>query len=244
MHAIGFFLSLVLFVMPLNDGKKANQAFEKGDYAQAEELYRKAISEKPEDSRLYFNLATTLAKQEGRTEEALQLFEQYKSMAETKEDRAKADYNIGKLMAEQQKWDQATKAFQQALMQDPSDVDAKHNFELSQQKQQQQQQQQDQQDQQDQQNQEQDQQQNEQQQQQDQNQQDQQDQNQQNQNQPQQDQQNQDQQQQQQQQQAQQQLSKQEAQKMLEALEKKEKDLLKNFKKKQTKPKDKNGKDW
>lgn len=237
------FLLLSFLLLGLADGKKANEAYEKGDYAQAEQLYREALAEEPEDLRLLFNLASSVAQQEGRAEEAISLFEQFKSASSNPQERAKADYNIGRLLADAQQWDQASNAFQNALMQDPADTEAKHNYELAQQmqKNQEQEQQQDQnqdqnQDQQDQQDQ---------QQQNQQNQDQQQDQNQDQQNQQNQDQQQQDQQQNQQQQQAQEpQISKEEARKMLEALDKKEKDLLKQFKKKQTKPKEKNAKDW
>lgn len=222
-----------------DDVNKANSAYKNGDYETAEALFRQALEKNPEDSRLYYNLATTLAAQ-GKSEEALDFFNQFKTMTETAADRSKADYNIGKSYAEQEKWAEATEAFKSALMQNPNDTEAKHNYELSRQKLQEQQQQQEQN--QDQQNQdqqqdekendkkEQDQQQNEQQQNQDQQNQDQQ--------------QDEQQQQQQQSQPQQQQVSKEEAKKLLEALDKKEKDLLKQFKKKQTKPTKKNAKDW
>lgn len=242
MHVI--VLSIILFISSIalvDDVKKANEAYNNKDYETAERLFREAIAQNPEDQRLYYNLATTLAAQ-GKSDEAMAVYNQYKSLTDVAANRANADYNVGKSLADQEKWEEALKAFQSALIQNPNDVEAKHNYELAKQKlQEQQQQQQDQE-----QNQDQDQDQNKdekenekKEQEQDQNQ------DQQNQDQKQQDQQqNQDQQDQQQQQQQEPQVSKEEAKKLLDALEKKEKDLLKQFKKKQTKPTKKNAKDW
>lgn len=242
MHVI--VLSIILFISSIalvDDVKKANEAYNNKDYETAERLFREAIAQNPEDQRLYYNLATTLAAQ-GKSDEAMAVYNQYKSLTDVAANRANADYNVGKSLADQEKWEEALKAFQSALIQNPNDVEAKHNYELAKQKlQEQQQQQQDQEQNQDQnkdekenEKKEQEQDQNQDQQNQDQKQQDQQ------QNQDQQDQQ----QQQQQQQQQEPQVSKEEAKKLLDALEKKEKDLLKQFKKKQTKPTKKNAKDW
>lgn len=243
MHVI--VLSIILFISSIalvDDVKKANEAYNNKDYETAERLFREAIAQNPEDQRLYYNLATTLAAQ-GKSDEAMAVYNQYKSLTDVAANRANADYNVGKSLADQEKWEEALKAFQSALIQNPNDVEAKHNYELAKQKlQEQQQQQQDQEQNQDQdqnkdekenEKKEQDQDQNQDQQNQDQKQQDQQ-----------QNQDQQDQQQQQQQQQQEPQVSKEEAKKLLDALEKKEKDLLKQFKKKQTKPTKKNAKDW
>lgn len=238
-------LSIILFFSSfaaIDDVNKANEAYKNKDYETAERLFREAISQNPEDQRLYYNLATTLAAQ-GKTDEAMAMYNQYKSLTDVASDKANADYNVGKSLADQEKWEEALKAFQSALIQNPNDEEAKYNYELAKQKlqEQQQQQQQDQEQNQDQNKDEKENEKKEQDQKQDQQQEDQ------NQDQQQQDQQqNQDQQDQQQQKQQQRepQVSKEEAKKLLDALEKKEKDLLKQFKKKQTKPTKKDAKDW
>lgn len=211
----------------LNDARDANEAYRNGHYEKAEELYRKAINATPENEKLYFNLANTLA-QQGKREEALRVFERFRSMTDDVEKQAMADYNIGNIFVEMGKWDKAVKRYQEALRHKAADEDAKHNYELAIKKQK------DQQKQQQQQNQQGDQQQDNQQQDRD------------NQNrQDQQNQQNQQQNQNRQQQQVQNKISKAEAEKILKALEQEEKDLLKEFKKKKLKSSNStNEKDW
>lgn len=217
-------LALFLTGASLNDAREANEAYRNGDYAKAEELYRKAIDSNPDNAKLYFNLGNALAEQ-GKAEEALRVFEEYKTMTENPQQRAMADYNIGNLHIQSKQWDKAIAAYKNALRYREADEDAKYNYELALKKKKEQQQQQNQQNNQDQnQNQNQDQQQ-----QQNQNQQNQ-DRNRQQQQQNQSQQQNQDRQ--QQQQPRPEQISKQEAENILKALEQKEKDLLKEFKKK------------
>lgn len=231
-------LAFLLMGASAEDARKANEAYENGNYEEAISLYKKAIDEDPENAKLYFNLASAQAKA-GNAEEAIRTFERYKAMTDSPEDRSKANYNIGKVFSDTGEWDKAVNYYKKSLRHIADDEDAKHNFELAKKKKKEQEENQ-QQNQQNQQNNQQQQQQN-QNQQQDQNQQDQQ--NQQNQqNQQQQDQQNQ---QQQQQQQQPQEMSKEEAEKILQALGQKEKELLQKFKKQQTEAsKSKNEKDW
>lgn len=237
------FSILVLFLIgaSVEDARKANEAYRSGNYAEAVKLYKKAINEDPENPKLYYNLGNALAK-EGNPEEAIRYFEQFKAMTNDPEQQAMADYNIGNIYTENQQWDKAVNSYKNALRYQSVDQDAKHNYELALKKNQEQQE--NQQQQQDDQNQEQDQQQDQNQQNQQQQEQDQQqDQNQQQQQQDQQqDQQNQ---QNQQQQQQPNQISKAEAEKILKALEQKEKELLKEFKKQKTESsKSNNEKDW
>lgn len=240
-------LALLLAGSSIEDARKANEAYENGEYEKAVALYKKAIDADPDNPKLFYNLASAQAKA-GQSEEAIQTFEQFKNMTDDGRRRAMANYDIGNILAESEKWDQALDYYKESLRYTANDEDAKHNYELAKQKNNEQEQNQDQ----NQQNQSQDQQEQDQQQQ-DQQQQDQQNKQQQNQNEDQQQDQNQDQQNQegQQDQQNQQQqsqdskISKADAEKILKALEQKEKDLLKKFKKQKMKSsKNKNEKDW
>lgn len=251
--------ALLIPTLSLADAARdANEAYESGDYTTAERLYREALTNQPDNAKIMFNLANTLV-QLGRTEEAIGLYEQFKASVDDPELKARADYNIGKLFSDQQKYDQALNRFRNALTYDPGDTAAKHNYELAKKKKEEQQKQEDQKDKKGDDNKDQDKnkQKNKEQQQKDQQKQNQkQDKNQQNQ-------QNQDKQKQKKQQGQGEnqkedeqkkksgkqqprpnQISKADAQKILKALEKKEKDLLKRFKKQTTEPKAKNEKDW
>ena len=236
-------LAFILIGAAVEDARKANEAYDNGDYKKAIMLYKRAIQQDAENPKLYFNLGNALAKN-GSTEEAIRYYEQYKQMTDDPAEKAKADYNIGNIYSQNKKWGQATQFYKKAMRRESGDIDAKHNYELAQKKQQQQQQNQQNQDDKnkDQQKKDQDQQQQKENQNNDQ---------QQKQNQDKQQQQNQNQQQKNEQQQKQKQqpkpakISKAEAEKILKALEQQEKDLLKNFKKKKTEAsKNTHEKDW
>lgn len=235
--------------------KEANELYNKGTYDQAAEAYRGLLQRQPVDQdnpnqtlpKLWFNLGNSLA-QLGDTEKAIESYDAFKesglSQAFDPTELSKADYNKGTLLAQQDP-EAAIDALKQALKANPQDPDAKHNLEMLLQQQQQQQDQQ-----QDNQNQNQDQNQNENQDQQDQNS----DQNQDGQNQDSeqnQDGQNQDPNQQNQpppQQQPQQgqapSMQPREAEALLDALEQKEKDLLREMKKEAKEQQNRKAKDW
>lgn len=218
-----------------NTPAEGNKAYIAGEYANAVELYKQAIDQKPEESRLLFNLGNALS-MVGEREQSLETFKAFKDRTVGPLESSMADYNIGTLLA-QENPEAAIEALKESLKKNPRDEDAKFNLEqlLRQQQQEEQEQQQDQdQDEQDQ-NQDQQQQQN-----QDQNQ-DQQDQNQ---DQQQQNQQNDSQSDQQKQQQQQPSLQPREAEALLDALAQREKDLLRAMKKEATETQPKNTKDW
>lgn len=125
---ISLFAFLLIGVKGNEDAKKGNDAYEKGQYAEAEALYRASIETDPANAEVYFNLANSLTKQ-GKTEEALQTFMEYRTLAETAENKALAEYNIGSVLADGEKWKPAAQHFKNALKLNPNDVDAKHNFE-------------------------------------------------------------------------------------------------------------------
>jgi len=128
---------LFLLAFSQNDARKANEAYEQGDYERAAELYREALRTDPEDPRLHFNLGNSLARI-GALEEAIQSYERFKELGSNPRDLALADYNIGHLMAQVEEFETAAEHFQEALRKNPGDDEARHNYELAMRRQQEQ----------------------------------------------------------------------------------------------------------
>lgn len=139
------FLSFFLMATALNDGRKANSAFEQGNYAEAAELYQQAISQDPENPHLHFNLARTLYEL-GENDAASEAYDRYKNLTELPVEKSYADYNKGRMLTDQENYQEAVDYFREALRNNPNDSDAKFNYELALQKQQEQEEQQQEQD--------------------------------------------------------------------------------------------------
>lgn len=124
------YISIAFLFMASSDGRKGNEAYEKGNYAVADSLYRIAIESEPENSKLHFNLGNALAKQ-GKVEEAIEAYLNAQEYADTEQDRALAQYNIGTLLAENEDWKPAAFHFRNSLSLNPLDAETKHNYELA-----------------------------------------------------------------------------------------------------------------
>lgn len=128
------FLSLLFLLLltasSLSDARKANSAFDRGDYREAAELYRQAITLDPENPRLHFNLGNTLY-QLGEFEQALEAYQRFQSLTQLQEEQSLADYNKGRMLTDQERYEEALDHFRQALIRNPGDADAQHNFELA-----------------------------------------------------------------------------------------------------------------
>lgn len=231
-------LIVILLLVSNSTAREANSAYRQGDYEKAVELYNQAIADDPENAKLYFNLGNALAKA-GQLQDALVAYDAFKQRAQTDEEKALADYSIGNTMGQMNDWGSAANFFKNALVQNPDDPDARHNYELALKKKQEQEKQQQKQDQNKDQNKDQ-----KQDQQQQQNQDQKQDEKKDDQKQQPQDQQKPQQDQQQKQQPKPEEIDKKQAEKILEALENKEEDLLKQLKKKKAPNKDNPKKDW
>lgn len=129
MNLLTFIFTLLLLASTGNkEAKQGNTAYEEGRFEEAETLYKASIEADPENADVYFNLANALAKQ-GKTEEAIQAFMEYRSLAETAENKALAEYNIGSVLAEGEKWKPAAQHFKNSLKLNPFDEEAQHNYE-------------------------------------------------------------------------------------------------------------------
>jgi hypothetical protein len=130
--------------------KEANELYNKGTYDQAAEAYRGLLQQQPVEQdkpsqtqpKLWFNLGNSLAKL-GDTDKAIESYDAFKESGNLQSfdpsELSKADYNKGTLLAQQDP-EAAIDALKQALKANPQDADAKHNLEMLLQQQQQNQQ--------------------------------------------------------------------------------------------------------
>ena len=123
-------LFLLMFTVSTDGARKANEAYEKGDYVNAEAGYREALLLTPDDARLYFNLGNALTRQ-GKFDEAVTAFEQFKSMTSDSRQRAAADYNIGNIHGAKDEWAKAAERYRESLRANPNDAQAQYNYELA-----------------------------------------------------------------------------------------------------------------
>ncbi len=124
-----FFL-LIFTAASLSDARKANEAFERGDYAEAVQLYRQALDQDPDNPRLHFNLGNAYYHL-GLTDEAKESYERFRQLSESRVEQSFADYNTGRMMIDQGDYDEAVNYFREALRNNPDDEDAKFNYELA-----------------------------------------------------------------------------------------------------------------
>lgn len=116
----------------------AEDAYRRGDYLHAAELYREALKKQPDDPKLHYNLGTTAYKNNLYDEAAASFAEALKS-----DDlllQQKAYYNRGNALyqkgvesrqanpqATREKWQEALQSYDGAITLDPADVQAREN---------------------------------------------------------------------------------------------------------------------
>jgi tetratricopeptide (TPR) repeat protein len=110
--------------------REANEAYNNGDYETAARLYREAIDQDPENAKLHFNLGNALMMM-GENEQAVVAYQRFMELAESPEEKALSEYNIGHFEAIAEQWQQAANRFKQALILNPKDEDARYNYELA-----------------------------------------------------------------------------------------------------------------
>ncbi len=129
-----YFLFAILALIltgAVNDDRavEANRAYEAGEYERAEAIYRELLDNNPDSPQLLFNYGSALARQ-GKTEESIRVFERYREQTTDASGRAPAEYNLGYLHEEAGDTENALNHFRQAIDLDPDDEDAKYNYEL------------------------------------------------------------------------------------------------------------------
>ena len=117
------------------DVRRGNRDFRKEDYKAAEIDYRKALVKDSTSFAAGYNLGNTLYRMEDR-EQAGKIYDRLKETADASPYAADYYYNVGNVVAGAENWQAAVDAYRQALLRNPSDMDAKENYIYAKQKQQ------------------------------------------------------------------------------------------------------------
>jgi len=111
-----------------SDVRDGNRMYEQGRYAEAYEKYLDALRDDPDSPVIHFNEANALY----QSEEFQRAMEAYQHAVEAGDPalQSQAFYNLGNALYRQQQLEPSLEAYKQAMRLDPSDSDAKHNYEL------------------------------------------------------------------------------------------------------------------
>lgn len=130
---------------------QGNRAYRHGDWAKAEQFYRKALEINPKNTRAMYNIGDAFLSQQNN-KDATEWFTKAAKAETNKTLKAMMYHNIGYIHHLNKEYNQAIEAYKEALRNNPHDEDTRYNLALCQkQKKDQQDQQQQQQNQQDQQ---------------------------------------------------------------------------------------------
>lgn len=127
---------LIIILVSLSYGDQYRDYMNKGqrlynseDYQNAAEQFRQAEVLKPDDPIAPFNLGTALYKSQDY-DKAINKFSQSAATAEKKL-KSESYYDLGNSQYRNQDYAGAIQSYKNALINDPANVDAKYNFELS-----------------------------------------------------------------------------------------------------------------
>ena len=109
------------------DVRRGNRDFKKEDYREADIDYRKALVKDSTSVAANYNLANTLYRQ-GDMEQAKKVLDAVKESAPATEAAADYYFNLGDIAIAQQDWQGAVDAFEQSLLRNPGDLQAKENY--------------------------------------------------------------------------------------------------------------------
>ena len=123
------------------DVRRGNRDYKKENYREAEIEYRKGIVKDSMSVAANYNLAADLYRQ-NNAQEAQKVLDRIKDVAPQSENAADYYYNLGDVAIANQDWQGAVNAFQQSLLRNPGDMNAKENYIYAKKKLEQQQQQQ------------------------------------------------------------------------------------------------------
>ena len=126
------------------DVRRGNRDYKKENWKEAEIEFRKGIVKDSLSVAANYNLAADLYRQ-NNPQEAQKVLDRIKEVAPATENAADYYYNLGDVAIANQDWQTAVTAFEQSLLRNPGDLDAKENYIYAKKKLQQQQNQQNQQ---------------------------------------------------------------------------------------------------
>ena len=107
--------------------RNGNRKFKKGEFKEAEIDYRKAVVKDSLSVAGEYNLASTLYKQQD-WEGADKSLQTIKDVAPSGENAARWHYNCGDVALQKKDYAAAVKAFREALLLTPDDLDSKENY--------------------------------------------------------------------------------------------------------------------
>ena len=114
--------------------RKANSLYKDSLYTQSEVLYRKALDMNSGSVEARYNLGNNLFAS-GKYDEALKEYEKASKLETDKAKLGQIYHNMGVAYQKQEKYAECIEAYKQALKNNPSDNDTKHNLTLAQQNQ-------------------------------------------------------------------------------------------------------------
>lgn len=122
-------LILLLLSGDVTKLKKADALYRSQKYEEAYAIYREELDKNPGDFELAFNAGNALYKM-GKYEEAEKLFDQAKSLTNSAAKSSAGKYNQSLSNLKKKDLEKALTEMKEAIKQNPSDEDAKANFEV------------------------------------------------------------------------------------------------------------------
>ena len=108
--------------------RQGNRQYRKGNYAEAEVRYRKALENRATSAEAQFNLADALFQQENY-DEAMSAFQKVLEMTPDAKLKSKAVFNMGNCLLAKEKYYDAFNIYKVALKLDAGNEDALYNLE-------------------------------------------------------------------------------------------------------------------
>ena len=127
-----YLLIFIIFMIGASSGfskEKPVKMIEKGQFKEAIKHYDRVIKEHPNWTEAHFGKGVALYKEQN-IEEAVKEFEN-SIAAKNDIQKSAAYYNLGNILLDSQKPDEALNFYRKSLELNSKDIDAKHNFELA-----------------------------------------------------------------------------------------------------------------